>query len=143
MSLVTDEARSSENCGGSAIPRSLITRPFGSSGKFWQAHTHFCPARIGTDHFDIATMRSSEFPRDAQAKSMPGHARAAAHPVKTVEQQVGAVLGNGIARVADCHFHIAINGSRFDADAAARSVIFNGVFDEILRDHPDECGIGL
>src|SRR6476620_6021405 len=60
-------------------------RQLRSLGNLRQVHTNFCPTLIGTDQFDVATMRSSQLPRDAQAQPMSGHAFAAAHPVKALE----------------------------------------------------------
>jgi hypothetical protein len=54
-------------------------------GNLRQAHTHFCPTPIGTDQLDVAPMRSSELPRNAQTQSVPWDACAAAHPEKTLE----------------------------------------------------------
>jgi hypothetical protein len=50
-----------------------------------EVHTHFCPTVIRTHQLDIAAMRSSQLPRDAQAQPMSWHAFVAAHPVKALE----------------------------------------------------------
>src|SRR4051812_27448177 len=56
-----------------------------SLGNLRQPYTHFGPTPIGTDQLDVATMRSSQLPRDAQTQPVPWHACASAHTVETLE----------------------------------------------------------
>jgi hypothetical protein len=74
---------------------------------------------------------------------MSWYAFVSTHPVEALEQLSSAIFGDAVTGVADYHFHCAVDGPRLHPNATARNVIFNGVFDQILRDHRNERAIGV